>query len=156
MTTPTKTTEQVHLPQLSSQATEWDRLLYQALWLQFRLNLDRIEAIERTLGTTSGKGGWVNRKVTVITTATYSVLPDDFYIYENFAGAVTITLPAAVTSKGRELVIRSITAQPVTSASANVVPLNGGAAGTAILAPVAGKWALLVSDGTVYQIMEGN
>jgi hypothetical protein len=148
--------EDINLPQLSASATEWDRLLYRALWYQFRLNVERISAIERTLGTTTGKGGWINRKVTVITAATYTVLPDDFYLIENNAGAVTVTLPDAVTEKGRELVIRSITAQNVTSASANVVPLSGGAAGTAILSPVAGKWALLVSDGTVYQIMEGN
>jgi hypothetical protein len=131
-------------------------LLYRALWYQFRLNIERISALERTLGTTTGQGGWINRKVTVQTTTPYTVLPDDFYMIENNAGATVYVLPDAVTNKGRELVIRSITAQAVTSASANVVPLNGGAAGTAILAPVAGKWALLVSDGTVYQIMEGN
>jgi hypothetical protein len=148
--------EDINLPGLSAEATEWDRLLYRALWYQFRLNVERISALERTLGTTTGKGGWINRKVSVQTAATYTVLPDDFYMIENSAGAVVYTLPDAVTSKGRELVIRSITNTAVTSATANVVPLAGGAAGTAILSPVAGKWALLVSDQTYWQIMEGN
>jgi hypothetical protein len=148
--------EEINLPQLSREATEWDRLLYRALFYQFRLNMQRISALERTLGTTADQGGWIKRNVTVQTASPYTVLPDDFYLIENNAGAMTYTLPNAVTSKGRELVIRSITAQAVSSASANVVPLNGGAVGTAILAPVAGKWALLCSDGTVWQIMEGN
>jgi len=42
------------------------------------------------------------------------------------------------------------------SASSNVVPLVGGAAGTAILAATAGKWALAKSDGTNWQLMAGN
>jgi hypothetical protein len=131
-------------------------LLYRALWYQFRLNIERISALERTLGTTTGQGGWINRKVTVQTATPYTVLPDDFYMIENNAGATVYVLPDAVTNKGRELVIRSITAQTVTSASANVVPLAGGAAGTAILPPTAGKWVLLCSDGLVWQCMEGN
>jgi len=146
----------IDLPQLPATVTEWEGRLYRALWDQFRMNIDRIAALERTLGTTPATGGWINRKVSVQTTTPYTVLPDDFYMIENNAGATVYVLPDAVTSKGRELVIRSITAQVVTSASANVVPLAGGAAGTAILPPTAGKWVLLVSDGTVYQIMEGN
>ena len=52
--------------------------------------------------------------------------------------------------------IKTIQAQTVVSASSNVVPLVGGAAGTAILAATAGKWATLVSDGTNWVIMQGN
>ena len=148
--------EEVNLPDLTAEVTEWDQLLYRALWYQFRLNVERISALERTLGSTAGKAGWINRKVSVQTATPYTVLPDDFYMIENNAGATVYTLPDAVTNKGRELVIRSISAQNVTSSSANVVPLTGGAAGTAILPPTAGKWALCVSDGTYWQIMEGN
>jgi hypothetical protein len=146
----------VNLPRIPPEATEWDRLLYRGLWYQFRLDLERIAALERTLGTAPTAGGWINRNVTVQTATPYTVLDDDYYMIENNAGATVYVLPDAVTNKGRELVIRSISAQNVTSASANVVPLSGGAAGTAILSPVAGKWALLVSDASVWQIMEGN
>ncbi|WP_176479108.1 hypothetical protein [Mesorhizobium sp. WSM3860] len=50
--------------------------------------------------------------------------------------------------------IKTIQAQTVVSASSNVVPLAGGAAGTAILAATARKWATLVSDGTNWVIMQ--
>lgn len=146
----------VALPPLPAGADEWERLFYRALWEQFRTHNVRLAALEGTLGTTPGHQGWIERSVTVQTATPYTVLPGDYYLIENVAGAMTYTLPDATTSYGRELVIRSITAQPVASASANVVPLAGGAAGTAILPPTAGKWALLVSSGTVYQIMEGN
>jgi hypothetical protein len=49
---------------------------------------------------------------------------------------------------GRELFIRTIQNQAAVSASSDVVPLAGGAAGTAILAATAGKWARLKSDGS--------
>lgn len=67
-----------------------------------------------------------------------------------------LTLPAPATYTGRELLIKNTTAATVTSVSSNVVPLTGGAAGTAILAATAGKWALLVSDGTNWIIMASN
>jgi hypothetical protein len=44
----------------------------------------------------------------------------------------------------------------LTSASSNVVPLAGGAAGTAILSATAGAWATLVSDGTNWIVMAGS
>jgi hypothetical protein len=40
------------------------------------------------------------------------------------------------------------------SASSNVVPQGGGAAGTAILENVSGNWATLVSNGTNWVIMQ--
>jgi hypothetical protein len=51
------------------------------------------------------------------------------------------------------VVIKTIAAQTVVSASSNVVPANSATAGTAILAASAGAWALLVSDGTNWVIM---
>jgi hypothetical protein len=33
------TPQDVNLPALSAAATEWDQLLYRALWYQFRLNM---------------------------------------------------------------------------------------------------------------------
>jgi len=68
-----------------------------------------------------------------------------------------LTLPAAATYTGRELLIKNTTAATVTSASSNVVPLSGAqTASTAILAATAGKWALLVSNGTNWVIMASN
>lgn len=88
------------------------------------------------------------------TGATYSVVDTDKHIIANRAGTVTLTLGTA--TKGRELTVRTIQAQQVDSASSNVVPLAGGAAGTAIVAATAGKWALLVADGTSWQVQASN
>jgi hypothetical protein len=52
--------------------------------------------------------------------------------------------------------LKTTQAQTVDSASSNVVPLAGGAAGTAILTATAGKYAELVSDGTNWVIMSAN
>jgi hypothetical protein len=75
----------------------------------------------------------------------------------NGAGTVAITLPSPASMVGQPaIVIKTIAAQLVNSASANVVPIGGGAAGTAILAATIGKWAALVSDGTNYNVTQGN
>ena len=90
------------------------------------------------------------------TAATYTVLASDINITMNRAGTVTITLPTASTSLGRELWLRTIQAQTVVSATSNVVPLVGGAAATGILAATAGKWAKLVSDGVDWETVASN
>jgi len=90
-----------------------------------------------------------------ITAATYSVLQTDTSIIANRAGTVTLTLEAAANVPGKIIVVRTIQAQTVVSASSNVVPRAGGAAGTPILAAAAGNWALLQSDGTNWQNMAG-
>ena len=85
----------------------------------------------------------------------------------NYAGTVTITLRPAnettvtgsaftgmtTTNTGRWLYIKTVTANTVVSASSNIVPINGTAAGTAILPATAGAWAALQSDGTNWVIM---
>ena len=90
-------------------------------------------------------------------TATYTVVDTDSYlIFSNAAGTNTITLPSAGAYSGRVLTVKTTQNQALVSASANVAPLAGGVAGTAILTATAGKWATLVSDGMVWQIMSGN
>jgi hypothetical protein len=84
----------------------------------------------------------------------YSLASTDVFIVANSSGTLTLTLGTPAT--GRQIWIRTITANTVVSAGSNVVPLAGGSAGTAILAATAGKWAMLVYDGTNWQIMAGN
>lgn len=74
----------------------------------------------------------------------------------NASGTFTLTLLAASSYTGRHLLIKTIAGYAVNSASSNVVPLAGGAAGTAILSASAGKWAELASDGTNWIIMAAN
>ena len=71
----------------------------------------------------------------------------------NKASSCIVTLPAASAWAGRIVYFKTIQAQTLVSESSNVVPLVGGAAGTAILAATAGKWAKLVSDGSNWIIM---
>lgn len=86
--------------------------------------------------------------ITDVTTATYTLLDTDQNLRVSYAGTCTLTLPAAESASGRQFLVRTITANSVVSASSNVTPLAGGAAGTAILAATAGKWAKLYADGT--------
>ena len=74
----------------------------------------------------------------------------------NGSGSITVTLPNPATYVGPPIHLKTIAAFTVVSASSNVIPLIGGAAGTAILAATAGKWATLVPNGTSWVIMEGN
>lgn len=74
----------------------------------------------------------------------------------NASGTFTATLPSAATYPGRWLHVKNIAAQTVNSASSNIVPLAGGAAGTALLSNTAGKWAILKSNGTAWEIIAAN
>lgn len=91
----------------------------------------------------------------VTKTADFTVAASETFIINNKSGSTcTATLPTASTNTGRTLVFQNYQAQNLVSASSNVVPQGGGAAGTAILTNVAGNWARLVSDGTNWIIME--
>ena len=72
------------------------------------------------------------------------------------SGSCTLTLPSGSIYTGRTLTVLTRNAQTVVSASSNVVALTGGAAGTAILAATAGKWATLQYDGTNWNIIASN
>ena len=89
------------------------------------------------------------------TAGTYTVLSTDHTIIQTTA-ASTYTLPAAASFTRRMLIIVTQFAGAVTSASSNVVPIAGGAAGTAILPATAGKSAMLQSDGTNWIIISSN
>jgi len=95
-----------------------------------------------------------NAPVTV-TASPYTVLSTDNWIIVNRAGTVTVTLPAAASWTGRIITIKTIQSA-VFSATSNVVPIGSATAGTTILAPTAGKFATLVSDGTNWVIMQAN
>lgn len=85
----------------------------------------------------------------VTKTANFSVADGDTWLINNKSGSsCTVTLPSASASTGRVLRFQNYQPQTLVSASSNVVPLVGGAAGTAILAAVAGDTCTLVSDGT--------
>ena len=92
--------------------------------------------------------------VPVTVTADFTVGASNWYINNKSGSTCTVTLPTASTWPGRYLTFQNYQAQTLVSASSNVVPQAGGAAGTAILLAVAGNWATMVSDGTNWVIMQ--
>lgn len=110
------------------------------------------------IGNTSASTGKFTTLATSIVTnanGTYTVLDTDHTIIQTTA-ASTYTLPDPTTFTGRKLHVVTQFAGAVISASSNVVPIAGGAAGTAILAATAGKWATLQSNGTNWIIIASN
>ena len=82
-------------------------------------------------------------------TADFTVAATDLWLINNKTGSTcTATLPTASSYSGRILHFQNYQAQTLVSASSNVVPLAGGAAGTSILLASSGDSATLVSDGT--------
>jgi hypothetical protein len=104
-------------------------------------NLAVTSSIFRTQApaTLSGTSGAINSSTQII----------------NPSNTFTLTLLSAAFS-GQWQLIKTIANFAVNSASSNVVPLAGGAAGTAILSNTAGKWAILISDGTNWNIVAAN
>ena len=91
----------------------------------------------------------------VTKTADFTVAYNETWIINNKSGSTcTVTLPAAATNVGRYLTFQNNQDQNLVSASSNVVPQGGGAAGTAILTNVSGNWATLVSNGANWVIMQ--
>ena len=94
--------------------------------------------------------------IPVTKTADWTVANNETFIISDRGATNTVTLPAPATCPGRVLVIKTIQAFTVVSASSNVIPRIGGAAGTAILAGTDGAWAVLVSNGTAWENMAGS
>ena len=85
----------------------------------------------------------------VTKTADFTVAATDVWLINNKSGSTcTATLPAASSWSGRVLRFQKYQTQALVSASSNVVPLTGGAAGTSMLLASSGDSATLVSDGS--------
>jgi hypothetical protein len=76
--------------------------------------------------------------------------------FYSMSANATVTLPAASTNVGRMLWLRNQTTFTVNSASNNVTLLANGAVSNVILSGTAGKWALLMSDGSYWNIIAAN
>jgi hypothetical protein len=102
-------------------------------------------------GTITGQG--LNLGAPNITTTDYTLVSTDVFIINNKATtAAVLTLGTA--TAGKLLFIDSYAAFGVNSASANVIPKAGGAAGTTIIGLVAGASAMLIGDGTNFRIVQ--
>jgi len=97
---------------------------------------------------------WINNAVPsgYAEYTTSSTVPNDVsFVVSNRGATNTLTLPTA--TSGKMLMIKTIQAFTVVSASSNVIPQIGGAAGTAILGATDGQCAILVGNGTNWVIM---
>lgn len=101
--------------------------------------------------------GSLGRGAPVVKTSNFTVSAVENWIVVNNASAnTTVTLPAAASWTGREIMFKNLSpTYTLISASANVLPLDSASAGTAILAAGSGKWVTLVSDGTNWISMAG-
>jgi hypothetical protein len=97
--------------------------------------------------------GW---SAPVTKTADFTVAPNEDNIIVNAAATCTVTLPDPASFSGRSIKFLTYAAFAVNSASTNVVPLTGGAAGASILTATAGKWATIVSDESNWVILQSN
>ncbi len=112
-------------------------------------NLDLATRVTGILPVANGGSGVVATK-----TADFTLADTEGWIINNKSGSTcTVTLPAASAWAGRVVTFKNLQLQTLVSASSNVVPLIGGAAGTAILPGLVGAWATLVSDGTNWVVM---
>jgi hypothetical protein len=85
----------------------------------------------------------------VVKTANFTVADGETWLINNKSGSTcTVTLPSPASNVGRVLYLQNYQDQFLVSASANVIPIAGGAAATAILADESGDTATLVSNGT--------
>ncbi|WP_027037573.1 hypothetical protein [Mesorhizobium ciceri] len=98
-------------------------------------------------GFTSLSGSF-GRGAPVTKNADFTLADTENSIIVTKGSSCVVTLPSASLWVGREVTIKTTVAFTTVSASSNVVPAAGGAAGTAILAAVAGSKADLISDGT--------
>ena len=105
-------------------------------------------------GKVSGTQLALNAPVTK--TANFSLGAAENFVVCNGTGTITVTFPTASANAGRVVWIKTIAAQAVSSASTNVQPLTSATAGTAILTGTAGKFAMLVCNGTDWVVMSAN
>ena len=96
--------------------------------------------------------GAIGRGAPVTKTGNFTLGVAENWIIINSPSIITVTLPAASSWTGREVSFKTVQSGLI-SASSDVVPLVGGAAGTSILSAQAGRHATLVSDGSNWVIM---
>jgi hypothetical protein len=87
--------------------------------------------------------------------STYAVPVGAVTVINSYSsGGTTFTLPTA--TLGKTITIVNRVSQTVASASSNVYPIAGGSLSSSLLAATAGKWCIIVGDGTNWYIVAAN
>jgi len=148
-----------YIDSLNNTSTQWQPLIERGTEIQFHTNTAGVTPVEKMRVDSNGFAnhtGAIGRGAPVTKTGNFTVGIAENWLICNGTASITTTLPTASAWIGREIMLKTSAAFTVISASSNVVPLAGGAAGTAILAATAGRYATLVSDGTNWVIMQAN
>jgi hypothetical protein len=118
-------------------------------------NLDLSSRASGVLPVANGGTGLSARPSVVTKTADFTLADDEGWVINNKSGSTCIvTLPAASSWGGRQVVFKNLQAQTLVSASSNVAPIGSASPGTAILPATVGAWATIVSDGTNWVVMQ--
>jgi hypothetical protein len=101
-------------------------------------------------------GGTGVAATTIVTkTADFTLADNEGWVINNKVGSTcVVTLPAASSWGGRQVVFKNLQAQALVSASNDVAPIGSATPATAILPASVGAWATLVSDGTNWVVMQ--
>jgi len=118
-------------------------------------NLDVATRVTGVLPIANGGTGLSARPSVATKTADFTLADTEGWVINNKSGSTcTVTLPAASSWTGRQVVFKNLQAQTLVSASSNVAPIGSATLGTAILPASVGAWATLVSDGTNWVVMQ--
>jgi hypothetical protein len=93
-----------------------------------------------------------------VTAGTVATLTSNRVSLVNTGGSLTTQLDLTTATNGRMYMIKNLASGTIVSTASNVIPFNGGSAGTAILGAgnVTPQWCTLVADGTNWHIMQRN
>jgi hypothetical protein len=93
-----------------------------------------------------------------VTAGTVVLLGSNRVSLVNTGGSLTTQLDLTPATNGRMYMIKNLASGTVVSDASNVIPFNGGSAGTAILGAgnVTPQWCTLVADGINWHIMQAN
>jgi hypothetical protein len=119
--------------------------------------LNNVDLASQVIGVLPVANGGTGMAATTIVTKTadFTLADTEGWVINNKSGSTcTVTLPAASSWGGRQVVFKNLQAQTLVSASSNVAPIDSATPGTAILSATVGAWATLVSDGTNWVVMQ--
>jgi len=91
-----------------------------------------------------------------VSSTSYTVTATDASIIFDTTANCNVVMPAAATYPGRILYVKTIAARTINSTSASIKPIDSNTAANNILTNVAGKFAMLQSDGSNWVIMMNN
>jgi hypothetical protein len=118
-------------------------------------NLSLTTRVTGVLPIANGGTGLSARPSVVTKTADFTLADTEGWVINNKSGSTcTVTLPAASSWGGRQVVFKNLQAQTLVSAANDVAPIDSATPGTAILPASVGAWATIVSNGTNWVVMQ--